>query len=401
MSHGARDRYSCCTSSAGTVTNHHSSASLTGRTTPPVTQPSCCRAAVDYRPALPEPAEPIPMAYARHPTSRLIGGRPSRVAISDSALPAEHTAAFSPSYAHSTLAADTAPALTCPLQMPTGYVSEGLTFDDAVEFPALNWELAVTLSPEHTSFPAYPQQEDVLLPLNTHYGPPQFTTMSSGEAFLPHLLDPLPEFDPTEPRTFPALDFSNLRQPIGGFPPAVYQLDQSHQGTYTYQSPAVDPPLLGGISQHTNIIPTTNQELNIRDLSGLVQCFNSPVEPASPSAELSIKDADLHISPHPEQEQNETPQSPEVVPLDRDLPYAKLLHRCLMSVPDHTMVLKDIYEWFRYNTDKGKDPNQRGWQNSIRHNLSMNKVSLAQSNYMTKLTRSGIHQGRPTARSRW
>ena len=60
--------------------------------------------------------------------------------------------------------------------------------------------------------------------------------------------------------------------------------------------------------------------------------------------------------------------------LDRDEPYAQRIYRCLKEAPDHTMVLKDIYKWFTENTDKGQDPNVKGWQNSIRHNLSMNKV---------------------------
>jgi hypothetical protein len=59
---------------------------------------------------------------------------------------------------------------------------------------------------------------------------------------------------------------------------------------------------------------------------------------------------------------------------DRDEPYAQRIFRCLKEAPNHTMVLKDIYKWFKENTDKGKDPNIKGWQNSIRHNLSMNKV---------------------------
>ncbi|KAM0543176.1 hypothetical protein ACHAPJ_012431 [Fusarium lateritium] len=64
-------------------------------------------------------------------------------------------------------------------------------------------------------------------------------------------------------------------------------------------------------------------------------------------------------------------------------PYAKLLYRALMSAPDHAMTLQEIYQWFRENTDKDlkkdkteKRPgkNAEGWQNSIRHNLSMNKA---------------------------
>lgn len=57
-----------------------------------------------------------------------------------------------------------------------------------------------------------------------------------------------------------------------------------------------------------------------------------------------------------------------------DEPYAKLIYRALMSVPDHAMVLREIYEWFRLNTTKHSSTTN-GWKNSIRHNLSMNAVS--------------------------
>ncbi|KAI9801897.1 MAG: hypothetical protein M1833_002211 [Piccolia ochrophora] len=57
---------------------------------------------------------------------------------------------------------------------------------------------------------------------------------------------------------------------------------------------------------------------------------------------------------------------------DEHEPYAKLIYRALMSVPEHKMVLKEIYDWFDMHTDKNRDPLQKGWQNSIRHNLSMN-----------------------------
>jgi hypothetical protein len=60
-----------------------------------------------------------------------------------------------------------------------------------------------------------------------------------------------------------------------------------------------------------------------------------------------------------------------------DEPYAKLIYKALMSQMDYTMTLQELYQWFRDNTGKAK--NERGgWQNSIRHNLSMNAVSESQ-----------------------
>lgn len=54
-------------------------------------------------------------------------------------------------------------------------------------------------------------------------------------------------------------------------------------------------------------------------------------------------------------------------------PYSKLIYDALMSTPEKMMPLQEIYAWFERNTSKGKDKN-KGWQNSIRHNLSMNAV---------------------------
>ncbi|KAK4143969.1 uncharacterized protein C8A04DRAFT_28313 [Dichotomopilus funicola] len=51
--------------------------------------------------------------------------------------------------------------------------------------------------------------------------------------------------------------------------------------------------------------------------------------------------------------------------------YAKLIYKAFLSTPRHAMTLQEIYQWFRENTEKGKS-GSKGWQNSIRHNLSMN-----------------------------
>jgi hypothetical protein len=58
--------------------------------------------------------------------------------------------------------------------------------------------------------------------------------------------------------------------------------------------------------------------------------------------------------------------------------YAELLRQALMEKKDgHTMLLKDLYEWVRTHSSKAQDPGQKGWQNSVRHNLSMNAVGVS------------------------
>lgn len=57
--------------------------------------------------------------------------------------------------------------------------------------------------------------------------------------------------------------------------------------------------------------------------------------------------------------------------------YANLIYQALMEAPGHKMILKDIYAWIAQNTDKARDPSSKGWQNSVRHNLSMNGVYIS------------------------
>lgn len=89
-----------------------------------------------------------------------------------------------------------------------------------------------------------------------------------------------------------------------------------------------------------------------------------------------------------------------------DEPYAQLIYKAFMSTPNQSMTLQEIYQWFRQNTEKAKSEG-KGWQNSIRHNLSMNGVRFSSINmicflegardieehsHLTLNTRIGIHQ---------
>ncbi|ORY06875.1 hypothetical protein BCR34DRAFT_590450 [Clohesyomyces aquaticus] len=99
-------------------------------------------------------------------------------------------------------------------------------------------------------------------------------------------------------------------------------------------------------------------------------------------------------------EYSRTP-GPDESPVDKEQPYAQLIYRALMEAPEHTMVLRDIYDWFKNNTDKAADKETKGWQNSIRHNLSMNgafeKVDHpseeAKKGFMWRLTKEAVREG--------
>lgn len=70
-----------------------------------------------------------------------------------------------------------------------------------------------------------------------------------------------------------------------------------------------------------------------------------------------------------------------------DPPYSTLIYQALFSAPGMKLPLQGIYSWFEKNTTKGKDQNSKGWQNSIRHNLSMNAVSIHEQ-YLVHVTRA-------------
>nr|POE68813.1 forkhead box protein o4 [Quercus suber] len=52
--------------------------------------------------------------------------------------------------------------------------------------------------------------------------------------------------------------------------------------------------------------------------------------------------------------------------------YAKLLFRALIEAPGNSLDLKSLYKWIELNSNKSKGPDNHGWRNSVRHNLSMN-----------------------------
>ncbi|KAK7223561.1 hypothetical protein V2G26_011564 [Clonostachys chloroleuca] len=88
-----------------------------------------------------------------------------------------------------------------------------------------------------------------------------------------------------------------------------------------------------------------------------------------------------------------------------ETPYAQLIYRALMSREDRCMSLQEIYQWFREHTNK-TDGRGKGWQNSIRHNLSMNQgfvkydqkegTNPSHNNYTSVSTRRNDKQKRST-----
>jgi hypothetical protein len=121
--------------------------------------------------------------------------------------------------------------------------------------------------------------------------------------------------------------------------------------------------------------PNSTQELSQLSLSGSPKPENESIHsrriPYHDSSSSGIHQNESFDEAGPYEREMTTVEVEDTGP---DEPYAKLIWRALMSAPDHSMVLQEIYQWFRENTTKGSS-DTKGWMNSIRHNLSMNAVS--------------------------
>ncbi|KAB2579334.1 Forkhead box protein O [Lasiodiplodia theobromae] len=164
-----------------------------------------------------------------------------------------------------------------------------------------------------------------------------------------------PDYDPTCPRTFSSLGpdhFSDVCFPAG------YQFPGQQQGFYFpghgYQVPS--PPVE---------CPARSQSPAHMDAG----FYPTPASHCLPFRDTHLRQEFGQV-PHDDRGGLENEQDDKND--DKNEPYAKLIYRALMEKPGHTMVLRDIYAWFQHYTDKPKESNTKGWQNSIRHNLSMN-----------------------------
>ncbi|KAL8713327.1 MAG: hypothetical protein Q9220_002526 [cf. Caloplaca sp. 1 TL-2023] len=126
-------------------------------------------------------------------------------------------------------------------------------------------------------------------------------------------------------------------------------------------------------SQHTQapVIPgeayTRNGLYSIPNPSAPQAGYDDPQTLGVPTVPKPRISSELLGGPFAEEESDKADEDDGIA----DEPYAQLIFRALKGAPGHRMVLQDIYSWFEKHTNKAGGASQ-GWQNSIRHNLSMN-----------------------------
>lgn len=154
----------------------------------------------------------------------------------------------------------------------------------------------------------------------------------------------------------PEQSYQNIRGDGLSFPPT--------HGTYRHQSPADVIPM-------TRLSPCSNTLAMGSDAACIRREDTAPL--SDPDIDM---ESDMIYNPslYDPEDVIGSRSSTEPAGGKSDEPYAQLIYRAFMSRPNKSMTLQEIYQWFRENTDKAKSKG-KGWQNSIRHNLSMNGVS--------------------------
>jgi len=176
------------------------------------------------------------------------------------------------------------------------------------------------------------------------------------------------------PRSYPhdlPLDINGcIGSVTDAYPPSAYHLDpQNHASITTRHQQSLENGLLAEPTQSLRGVRLSNERYQP----------NSPARSQSSAYSSKLEMCPAVSPPSVEGYEGIDCATTNGDETDGDAginsePYAQLIYKALMSAPEHRMVLKEIYEWFERNTDKAKYNSSKGWQNSIRHNLSMNGV---------------------------
>ncbi|KAH0543588.1 hypothetical protein FGG08_002149 [Glutinoglossum americanum] len=154
------------------------------------------------------------------------------------------------------------------------------------------------------------------------------------------------------------------------YPPSSYLMDpQKHQSYMAISSRSIEG---GGLLAEQDQETFNRLQIGYGSRDGLYSC-------ASPAPSSHVGKPEVQISPSDGKDRASEDCDPlSAVGDDVDgedggnQPYAQLIYKALMSTPEHKMVLNEIYDWFRNTFEKFNKAKGKGWQNSIRHNLSMN-----------------------------
>lgn len=183
--------------------------------------------------------------------------------------------------------------------------------------------------------------------------------------------------DASHPRTCPDLSAVTTLQDLSRvYPPSVFERSD-REPTYPIYQPwytSYDQTLETGTEPDQNAGDSTAYCL--ANMSTPIHLKTPPAVGLLPYATLPTSHDGMTVAQDDVAQVENDSEEGAGAEDEWDLPYAKLIERALREAPGHRMVLQDIYEWFKQRRPAKCNDRTGGWKNSIRHNLSMNHVSL-------------------------
>jgi len=223
---------------------------------------------------------------------------------------------------------------------------------------AMHWTGQADLSTDHTSL----SNANYHLPHQLGIGHGDlFTYAQNGMSYNDNYTIPYAtQYQATDcSRSYHGLNINGLPEDVNmseSYPPAVYQIEpqKSCDATSDY-----------GMNEHLMQMSEDYEhhyapQLRREEPAGYNSPYSDLTRASTPNGDSPnyLHDLDGGIEP----------------PVDKEQPYAQLIYQALRHADGNTMILRDIYDWFVKYTDKATASETKGWQNSIRHNLSMNGV---------------------------
>lgn len=217
--------------------------------------------------------------------------------------------------------------------------------------------------PEHSAFHHHGSARQSIEVCTAMDAGPQLSATSSNSSSFSYM-QPEPQYEMWSATSVPSMSL----------PPAIPEHEPwSAPPTYNHLSllpQHMAPTTMGAYEDHfCNHTPPPAHHLMAGPSPMLSQ--GSPHDPDFMDEDWSQQDV--------QQQWPDSSGSDELIDGDAADPcYAQLLYRCLKEAPEHMLSLRELYDWVKEHSQKAKDPKNRGWQNSVRHNLSMNAVSNSQ-----------------------
>jgi hypothetical protein len=164
------------------------------------------------------------------------------------------------------------------------------------------------------------------------------------------------------PRSYNGIDLTGLPNSLAmtdAYPPAAYQIEpQKHHNPTSFSDHGLNDHLMQMSDDYEHHY---GSHIKHDSVSGYQSPYSDMTRASTPHDDPPRYPHELNCG--------------DEAAIDKEQPYAQLIYKALLHAKGHTMILRDIYDWFKQHTDKASASETKGWQNSIRHNLSMNGVS--------------------------